>query len=85
EPPQIDEENFGVPDEMINASIDARAWADAKRAAVAAHASQSENLFFLRFPEDRFAEIFGTEEFVRARPAPTPGEALETDLFQELS
>jgi LmbE family N-acetylglucosaminyl deacetylase len=81
EPPAIDEENFGVPDEMIAASVDVRAWAGAKRAAVAAHASQSENLFFLRFPEDRFADIFGVEEFVRARPPAAPGDAVETDLF----
>ncbi|HZS15633.1 MAG TPA: PIG-L family deacetylase [Candidatus Dormibacteraeota bacterium] len=80
EPPDIDEENFGVPDELIAASVDVRAWAAAKRAAVAAHASQSENLFFLRFPEEAFVEVFGVEEFVRARPEAAPGD-LETDLF----
>jgi LmbE family N-acetylglucosaminyl deacetylase len=65
EPPDIDESNFGSPDEDIAASIDCRAYADAKLAAVRAHASQSENLFFLRFPRSDFVEMFGIEEFVR--------------------
>jgi LmbE family N-acetylglucosaminyl deacetylase len=84
EPPQIDEGEFGVPDEMIAASVDCRAFAAQKRAALAAHASQHENLFFLRFPEAVFAEVFGVEEFVRARPAATPGARPETDLFAAL-
>jgi len=84
EPPDIDEENFGVPDEMIAASLDCRDQAARKRAALAAHASQHENLFFLRFPEEVFAEVFGVEEFVRARPAAAPGAPVETDLFAAL-
>jgi LmbE family N-acetylglucosaminyl deacetylase len=79
EPPDFDEEHFGVPDEQIAATIDCRAHADAKRAALTAHASQQDNLFFLRFPPEAFVEIFGIEEFVRARP--TEGPTPEDDLF----
>jgi len=81
--PDVDESRFGSPDEDIAASIDCRAHADAKRAALAAHASQTDNIFFLRFPPEDFALMFGTEEFIRARDhtgAPTP----ENDLFSGL-
>lgn len=84
EPPDIDEDRFGVPDEMIAASIDCRDYAASKRAALAAHASQQENLFFLRFPEEAFAEVFGVEEFVRARPPAVPGAPPDNDLFAGL-
>jgi LmbE family N-acetylglucosaminyl deacetylase len=82
EPPDFDEERFGVPDEQIAATIDCRAHAAAKHAALSAHASQQDNLFFLRFPPAAFVEIFGIEEFVRARPAGavTPAD----DLFAGL-
>jgi hypothetical protein len=80
EPPDIDPERFGVPDELIAASVDCRAFAARKRAALQAHASQEDNLFFLRIPEALFGEVFGTEEFVRDRPA-FEGGATENDLF----
>jgi LmbE family N-acetylglucosaminyl deacetylase len=83
EPPDIDEDKFGVPDEMIAASVDIREYARAKRSALAAHASQEDNLFFLRFPEESFAAIFGVEEFVQARPAERPA-AVADDLFAGL-
>ena len=78
--PDIDEASFGAPDEAIAATIDCRAYASDKRAALAAHVSQEENIFFLRFPMDAFVEMFGTEEFLRHRPA---GDAStpEDDLF----
>jgi len=83
EPPDVDEERFGSPDELIAATIDCREYASDKLAAVRAHASQGENLFFLRFPVADFVEIFGIEEFVRARE-PAPGRAPEDDLFAGL-
>jgi LmbE family N-acetylglucosaminyl deacetylase len=82
EPPDFDEEHFGSPDEMIAASIDCRAYTQQKRAALTAHASQSDNLFFLRFPPEAFTQVFGIEEFVRARP--TEGPVPEDDLFTGL-
>jgi LmbE family N-acetylglucosaminyl deacetylase len=80
EPPDIDEERFGSSDEMIAASVDCRPWADAKRAALEAHASQQDNLFFLQIPPAMFGEVFGTEEFVRSRPA-YDGADPEDELF----
>ena len=35
--------------------------------ALAAHASQSENIFFLRMGEERFTEMMGIETFVRVQ------------------
>ncbi len=80
--PDIDESEFGVEDEMIAASIDCRENAAAKRAALAAHVSQQENIFFLRIPMESFTEAFGVEEFVRFRPADRT--APENDLFAGL-
>lgn len=83
EPPDIDEDRFGSPDEDIAATIDCTGQVAAKRAALAAHASQEENIFFLRLPVERFREMFGTEEFIRLRDpvgSPTP----ETDLFASM-
>jgi LmbE family N-acetylglucosaminyl deacetylase len=77
--PDIDESSFGVPDEAVGATIDCREHAPAKLAALAAHVSQQENIFFLRIPMEHFVEGFGTEEFVRARPD-QPG-LVESDLF----
>lgn len=83
EPPDIDDQRFGSPDELIAATIDCRDHAAAKLAAVRAHGSQAENLFFLRFPAADFAEVFGIEEFVRARD-PADGPTPEQDLFSGL-
>ncbi|HUR14025.1 MAG TPA: PIG-L family deacetylase [Mycobacteriales bacterium] len=79
--PDIDEGSFGVADEEVGATIDCREHAPAKLAALAAHVSQQENIFFLRLPMERFVEGFGTEEFVRERPS---GGPVETDLFAGL-
>jgi LmbE family N-acetylglucosaminyl deacetylase len=64
----------------ITTSIDTTALADRKRAALFAHASQLDESWWLRFPPDAFAEVFGNETFIRARDrsgAPIP----EDDLF----
>jgi LmbE family N-acetylglucosaminyl deacetylase len=79
--PDIDESEFGAPDEAIGATIDCREHAGAKRAALAAHVSQAENIFFLQIPVPDFTEAFGVEEFVRVRPAEG---GVETDLFTGL-
>lgn len=81
EMPDLDASSFGVPDEAIGATIDCRAHATAKRAALAAHESQAENIFFLRIPTDDFTEAFGVEEFIRVRPQ---ARRTETDLFEGL-
>jgi len=81
--PDIDEDSFGVPDEAVGATVDCREHAPAKLAALAAHVSQQENIFFLKLPMEHFVEGFGTEEFVRYRPE-QPG-VVETDLFAGVS
>jgi len=75
--------DWGVPDEEIDASLEVSAYADQKYEALAAHASQSDNIFFLRMGREIFTELMGTEVFVRAvdsTSAPVP----EDDLFAGL-
>ena len=75
EPPSFDVDRFGSPDEDMAASIDCREQATAKLDALAAHASQQDNIFFLRIPLADFTEMFGREEFIRLRDptnSPTP-------------
>jgi LmbE family N-acetylglucosaminyl deacetylase len=74
---------FGVDDELITTRIDGSAYADRKRAALSAHLSQLDGSFFLRFPDDAFPLVFGTETFIRhldTTGAPLP----EDDLFAGL-
>jgi LmbE family N-acetylglucosaminyl deacetylase len=78
--PPIDEDRFGSPDADVAASIDCRDQAGAKFAALAAHASQQDNIFFLRLSMEDFTEMFGTEEFIRPRD-PTGTPTPEDDLF----
>ena len=82
ERPDIDLDEFGTPESEITTRLDVRDYADAKRAAMAAHASQiAESSFFLQMPPDAFREAFGWEWFVR-RGAP-PGVS-EESLFEHL-
>jgi len=79
------EENpdFGTPDELITTTIDCSAVAGRKYASLGAHASQSDNIFFLKMGEELFSQIMGHESFVRAfdtTAAPVP----EDDLFAGL-
>ncbi len=83
EPPPLDENEFGSPDEDIAAEIDCRDHAETKRASLAAHVSQAENIFFLKFPLEVFRDAFGTEAFTRERPAWTGGAPL-SDLLDGL-
>jgi LmbE family N-acetylglucosaminyl deacetylase len=81
--PDVDESRFGSADDQIAASIDCRQHAEAKLAALRAHASQQENIFFLRLPITDFTDLFGVEEFTRhSDPNGTP--VPETDLFAGL-
>ena len=74
---------MGSPDEDIAAWVDVSAFADRKYDALAAHASQGDNIFFLRMGREIFTELMGTEPFLRAvdrTGAPLP----EDDLFAGL-
>jgi LmbE family N-acetylglucosaminyl deacetylase len=70
-------------EKLITTEVDVSAVSTRKRAALAAHASQLDESWWLRFPPDAFAEVFGRETFIRARDrtgAPVP----EVDLFTGL-
>ncbi len=71
---------FGTADELITATVDVRAFTEEKRAALAAHGSQADNIFFLRMPDDLYARFFGNEYFVRAMDR-TDATVPEDDLF----
>jgi LmbE family N-acetylglucosaminyl deacetylase len=82
-PGEPDMPEIGLPDEEITTWVDTREYGGQKFKALAAHASQSENIFFLRMGEERFTELMGTETFVRV--ADTTGAAVpEDDLFAGL-
>ncbi|MDQ2729715.1 MAG: PIG-L family deacetylase [Actinomycetota bacterium] len=74
---------MGSDDTDIAAWVDVAAFADRKYDALAAHASQGDNIFFLRMGREIFAELMGTEVFLRA--VDRTGAALpEDDLFAGL-
>ena len=75
--------DFGTPDELVTTTIDVRAVAGRKYASLAAHASQSENIFFLQMGEELFSSLLGVESFVRALD-PTGAPVPEDDLFAGL-
>ncbi len=70
---------FGVDDDKVTTSVDVSAYIAAKRAALEAHRTQmGPEQFFMKLPQELFAEAFGRESFQRvAGSGPTP----ETDLF----
>jgi LmbE family N-acetylglucosaminyl deacetylase len=74
---------LGLPDDQITTWVDTSAFGGQKFDALAAHASQGENIFFLRMGRERFTELMGMETFVRVHDttaAPLP----ENDLFAGL-
>lgn len=79
EPPEetaVDLETMGEPGYRITTDVDVTDWLDAKRRAMRAHASQiSETSFFVSMPDDVFAQVWGTEWYIRVRPpVPDPFE-----------
>jgi hypothetical protein len=74
---------MGLPDDEITTWVDTKEFGGQKFDALGAHASQSENIFFLRMGKEKFSEMMGVETFVRVRD--TTGAALpESDLFAGL-
>ena len=74
---------FGLPDDEISTWVDTRAFGQQKFDALAAHASQGDNIFFLHLGPEKFTELLGVETFTRAKDdtdTPIP----ETDLFAGL-
>jgi LmbE family N-acetylglucosaminyl deacetylase len=76
-------DDFGTPDEEITALIDVGPYAARKRKALEAHASQGENIFLLRLPEEAQRRAFGHEAFVRKLSRVDAPEQ-EADLFTGL-
>jgi LmbE family N-acetylglucosaminyl deacetylase len=76
-------EDFGVPDEMITSVLDVLAHVDRKRKALEAHASQGENIFLLRLPEEAQEMAFGFEPFIR-KICRVEAPEKEDDLFAGL-
>ncbi|MEU5045297.1 PIG-L family deacetylase [Streptomyces griseorubiginosus] len=74
---------IGLPDDEITTWVDTTAFSDQKYDALAAHASQGENIFFLRMGKERFGELMGTETFLRVQD-PTGTPVPENDLFAGL-
>jgi len=85
DPPEVMEDNpdFGTPDELITTYVDCSAVTDRKYDSLAAHASQSDNIFFLGMSRELFGTVMGREAFVRARDR-TGQPVPEDDLFAGL-
>ena len=74
---------FALPGDEVTTWVDVRRYAERKHAAMAAHASQSDNIMFLQMPPEVFSAVMGVETFLRVRDttgAPLP----EDDLFAGL-
>jgi LmbE family N-acetylglucosaminyl deacetylase len=71
---------LGTPDEQIGAVIDVTSVVDKKRAALAAHGSQTADSFFLTMPDDLFAQFMGREAYVRVQD-PSGQQGVEVDLL----
>jgi LmbE family N-acetylglucosaminyl deacetylase len=82
--PDVGEDStFGRPEAAITHRIDVREVLDAKRASMAAHASQiSETSFFLQMPDPAFEGVFGWEWYVEH--GATPGGEMADDVFASL-
>ncbi|MGQ4517040.1 PIG-L family deacetylase [Streptomyces sp. DW26H14] len=74
---------IGLPDDEITTWVDTAAFSGQKFDSLAAHASQGENIFFLKMGKEKFGELMGTETFLRVKD--TTGAAVpENDLFAGL-
>jgi LmbE family N-acetylglucosaminyl deacetylase len=81
-PPMADGEpiNMGTPDELIGAAIDVSSVTDAKYDALAAHASQMGDSFWLKMTKEEFQLAMGTEWFYRVTN-PQGISGVVTDIF----
>jgi LmbE family N-acetylglucosaminyl deacetylase len=81
-PPTLDGEpiNMGTPDELISAVIDVSSVTDAKYDALAAHASQMGDSWWMKMTKEEFRQAMGTEWFVRVTN-PRGIEGVVDDIF----
>jgi LmbE family N-acetylglucosaminyl deacetylase len=82
-PERPDRDRFGTPDELITTRVDVSSAVARKWRSLLAHASQTDNTFFLNMGEAFFGEVFSTEWFVRVSDQ-TGSPLPETDLFAGL-
>lgn len=72
DPPIPDLDSFGKPEAVLTTRIDVTSMIDAKRAAMAAHASQiDDESWFMQMPLPLFTMAFGAEWFIRRGADPT--------------
>jgi len=76
-------EEWGTPDEEVTTIVDVSGALDRKFDSLTAHASQSDNIFFLQMGRKAFGEIMTREAFVRVLDR-TGAELPEDDLFAGL-
>jgi LmbE family N-acetylglucosaminyl deacetylase len=82
----IEEFNLGMREWFVTHCVDVRDYVAVKRAAMIAHASQIDDTsFFLRMPDEAFAESFGYEWFIRPGFPRAPSAPFEHDLFAPLA
>ncbi len=74
---------IGLPDNEITTWVDTTAFGGQKFDALAAHASQGDNIVFLKMGRERFTQVMGMETFVRVRDH-TDAALPEDDLFAGL-
>ncbi|MSO38437.1 MAG: GlcNAc-PI de-N-acetylase [Acidimicrobiia bacterium] len=71
----VEDFDMGSAASAITTTVDVGDFVDAKRSAMAAHASQiSDDSFFLQIPVDAFRDAFGWEWFIRRGPRPDEHE-----------
>lgn len=80
---QLPGPDMGAPDELISTTLDTSAYVDRKVKALAAHASQTENMFFFQLPEEVLAMVFGRESFIR-KQSTVDVNGPEDDIFAGL-
>jgi LmbE family N-acetylglucosaminyl deacetylase len=74
---------IGLPDDEITTWVDTSEFGGLKFDALAAHASQGDNMFFLRMGKEKFTKMMGIETFVRVHDITGAGLP-EEDLFAGL-
>ena len=78
EPEPGDGPEIGLPDDEITTWVDTSPYGQRKFEALSAHASQSENIFFLKMGPELFTELMGVETFVRVQPGSAGSNADST-------
>ncbi|MEO1062110.1 MAG: PIG-L family deacetylase [Actinomycetota bacterium] len=78
----FDLDSFGSPESVITTEVDVTAHLAAKKAAMAAHASQiGDDSFFLQLPEEAFAMAFGFEHYIRVGASRADGAPFESSVL----